>query len=39
MNNRDQAELLAAKVGSRTAHVSIVGLRYVGLPLAQTPWQ
>ncbi|CAN5582386.1 UDP-N-acetyl-D-glucosamine 6-dehydrogenase [soil metagenome] len=31
-----QAERLAAKIESRTARVCIVGLGYVGLPLAQT---
>jgi UDP-N-acetyl-D-glucosamine dehydrogenase len=34
--NRGHAELLAAKIESRTARVCIVGLGYVGLPLAQT---
>ena len=36
MTSRGQAEMLAAKIESRTARVCIVGLGYVGLPLAQT---
>ena len=30
----NQANVLAEKIRSRTAHVGVVGLGYVGLPLA-----
>src|SRR5580698_9577940 len=34
MNQNMVASALAEKIGARTAHVGVVGLGYVGLPLA-----